>query len=67
MSLMKGKNKGQTTPTLIGQVYLEVRREESCKEIILGKQAIGGPIENSAWATTNANAGNIITNQHKVE
>ncbi|GFS40744.1 hypothetical protein Acr_00g0070260 [Actinidia rufa] len=51
----------------IVEVFSEVRKDESRKRFMLGKEATIGPIENSELAATNANASRAIANQRRMD
>ncbi|KAL5555937.1 hypothetical protein UlMin_038173 [Ulmus minor] len=53
-------------PSIV-EVFSEVRREESRMNVMLGKRAVGAPVENSALVASDANASTAITNLRKID
>ncbi|KAL5555940.1 hypothetical protein UlMin_038176 [Ulmus minor] len=64
---LRGRIIGRHPLSLIGEVFSEVRREERHKNVMLGKRAVGPPVENSALVASDANASTAITNQRKTD
>lgn len=62
---VRGRIIGRQPLPSIGEVFSEVRREEGCRSVMLGKKVAGAPVKNSALAASEANATRAITSQQK--
>ena len=62
---VRGRIIGHGSLPSLMEVFAEVRREESCRSVMLGKKGIAAPIENSTLLTTDANLSRSMNNHRR--
>ena len=64
---VRGRIIGRQPRPSIGDVFSEVRREESRRNVMLSKKGAAEPIESSALAAANTNIGRSYNNQRRID
>ena len=62
-----GRILGRQPLPAIGEVFAEVRREESRRNVMLGKKGVAAPVENSAMVASDATANKVFNQQRQNE
>ena len=64
---VRGRIIGRQPLPSIGDVFSEVRREESRRNVMLNKKRVVKPIKGSALAAANTNIGRSYNNQRRID